>query len=184
MALVQFEDLPSTNTPINSTNLNNNFTELLNLITPIGSIFEWATDTAPSHYLICDGSAISRTTYADLFSIIGTTFGTGDGSSTFNLPNFKGRIPVGKDSNDTDFDTIGETGGSKYLQEHRHDLTLVKSRSLPLDGGGGSSEAGPSGYNGDNSGVATNTGSIKSAGTGNSGNLQPYIVANYIIRAY
>ena len=177
MALVQFEDLPSTNTPIDSTNLNNNFNELFNLITPIGSIFEWATDTAPSHYLICDGSAISRTTYADLFSVIGTTFGTGDGSSTFNLPNFKGRIPVGKDSNDTDFDAIGETGGSKELQEHKHTYITVKSRDFPFEGTNLAS-----GYSGNNGGVGT--GETDTAGTGNSGNLQPYIVVNYIIRAY
>mgnify|MGYP002768556283 CR=1 FL=1 len=54
---------------------------------PVGTIIAWPTTTAPAGYLICDGSAISRTTYAALFAVIGTTFGEGDGNSTFNLPN-------------------------------------------------------------------------------------------------
>ena len=53
------------------------------------------TDNNVADFLLCDGSAVSRTTYADLFSVIGTTFGTGDGSTTFNLPNMIGRFPEG-----------------------------------------------------------------------------------------
>lgn len=60
----------------------------LNLNTPTGVIFPFAGLTAPSGFLICDGSAISRTTYANLFKAIGTTYGSGDGSTTFNLPNY------------------------------------------------------------------------------------------------
>lgn len=56
---------------------------------PVGSVFWLATQTAPEGYLICDGSAVSRTEYADLFAAIGTTFGTGDGSTTFALPNLQ-----------------------------------------------------------------------------------------------
>jgi len=55
----------------------------------------WFTDTPPEHFKLCDGAAISRTSYAALFALIGTSFGVGDGSSTFNLPDFKGRSPVG-----------------------------------------------------------------------------------------
>ena len=54
---------------------------------PTGTIIIWPSSTTPSGYLLCDGSAISRTTYSALFSVIGTTYGVGDGSSTFNLPN-------------------------------------------------------------------------------------------------
>ena len=57
-----------------------------------GTIIPWPVSTLPKGWLLCDGSAISRTTYKSLFSVIGTTYGTGDGSTTFNLPN--GRIPV------------------------------------------------------------------------------------------
>jgi len=63
-----------------------------NSILPIGSLIHWSTSTAPSNYLECDGAAISRTTYASLFAVISTTFGTGDGSTTFNLPDARGRF--------------------------------------------------------------------------------------------
>ena len=53
-----------------------------------GALMMWPTASAPSGYLLCNGSAVSRTTYAALFAVVGTTFGAGDGSTTFNLPNF------------------------------------------------------------------------------------------------
>ena len=90
----------------------NNMNEIKNTIntnTPVGSISLFAGTTAPNGWLICDGSAVSRTTYANLFSVIGTTYGSGNGSTTFNIPNLKGKVPVGLDSSDTSFDTIGET---------------------------------------------------------------------------
>ena len=64
-------------------------------IAPTGAIFQWPAATAPGGYLICDGSAVSRSTYSALFSIIATAFGAGDGTTTFNLPNFQGRVPLG-----------------------------------------------------------------------------------------
>jgi hypothetical protein len=67
-------------------------------IVPSGVIMAWPTNTAPTDWLLCDGSAVSRTTYADLFAVISTTYGSGDGSTTFNLPNLKGRVPVGRDA--------------------------------------------------------------------------------------
>ena len=57
-----------------------------NFLTPTGTIIIWSAPTPPAGYLICDGSAISRTTYARLFNVIGTTWGAGDGNTTFNLP--------------------------------------------------------------------------------------------------
>jgi len=69
--------------------------------------------TAPSDYMLEDGSAISRTTYADLYAIIGTTYGVGDGSTTFNLPDSRGRTTVNKSPTDTEFDVIGEKYGEK-----------------------------------------------------------------------
>lgn len=80
---------------------------------PIGAVSLFAGATAPTGWLILDGSAVSRTTYADLFALIGTQYGVGDGSTTFNIPNVKGRVVVGLDSADTDWDTLGETRGSK-----------------------------------------------------------------------
>lgn len=83
------------------------------LLTPTATIVATARATAPDGWLLCDGSNVSRATYATLFSAIGTAFGAGDGSSTFGLPNLKGRVPIGRDGAQTEFDTIGETGGSK-----------------------------------------------------------------------
>jgi microcystin-dependent protein len=60
-----------------------------------GSMKLWPTSSAPTGWLNCDGSAVSRTTYATLYGVLGTTFGAGDGSTTFNLPDFRGRVPLG-----------------------------------------------------------------------------------------
>ena len=79
---------------------------------PTGGLVAWAASSAPTGWLICDGSAVSRTTYADLYAVVGDTYGAGDGSTTFNLPNIKGRVVVGLDSADTAFDALAETGGA------------------------------------------------------------------------
>lgn len=143
---------------------------------PIGTILPYSNSTIPRGYMLCDGRAISRTTYKDLFDIIGTTYGSGDGSTTFNIPNLKGRIPVGIDNNDSDFDTVGETGGSKYLQEHNH---LITNKYGNVNTGG--TWAGLSSYNNTQAPSVYNV-FTQNAGTGNSGNLQPYIVISYIIK--
>jgi microcystin-dependent protein len=80
---------------------------------PSGSITQFAGSTAPSGWLSCDGTTVSRTTYAALFAVIGTTYGAGDGSTTFALPNMKGKVPVGIDASQTEFDALGEAGGAK-----------------------------------------------------------------------
>lgn len=98
---------------------------------PVGEVTMWATNTAPTGWLICDGSAVSRSTYSGLFAIIGTTYGVGNGTTTFNLPNLKGRVVVGRDSADADWDTLGETRGSKThtltvseIPSHSHTITV------------------------------------------------------------
>jgi len=62
---------------------------------PTGSLFPYAGSSAPTGYLLCDGSAVSRTTYATLFGVLSTTYGAGNGSTTFNLPDLRGRMPLG-----------------------------------------------------------------------------------------
>ena len=75
---------------------------------PVGSVFWLATQTAPEGYLICDGSAASRTEYADLFAAIGTTFGAGDGSTTFALPNLRAAFIRGAGSQNGYSATFGQ----------------------------------------------------------------------------
>jgi microcystin-dependent protein len=90
---------------------------------PVGSYVEGAWTSAPAGYLLADGTAISRTTYANLFAVIGTTYGAGNGSTTFNLPDFRGRVTV-QQSTDTEFDVLGEKGGAKT-----HTLTIAQMPS-------------------------------------------------------
>jgi microcystin-dependent protein len=96
---------------------------------PSGTIMDFGGSTAPSGWLGCDGSAVSRTTYARLFGAIGTTWGTGDGSTTFNLPDFRRRVAVGSggSSSATLDNDVGDTGGSEThtlstaeLPSHQH----------------------------------------------------------------
>jgi microcystin-dependent protein len=87
-----------------------------------GALLMWPTSTAPSGYLLCTGTAVSRTTYAALFAIIGTTFGAGDGSTTFNLPNYTNRFPYGT--------TVGATGGSADAIVVSHTHTAGSSSSV------------------------------------------------------
>lgn len=68
---------------------------------PIGTILPYGGTTLPTGYLFCIGQAVSRTTYSELFAIIGTSFGAGDGSTTYNLPDMRESVPVGIDKNDT-----------------------------------------------------------------------------------
>lgn len=78
---------------------------------PVGSVFMFAGGKAPSHALRCDGSLHSASAYPELFSVIGNTYG-GD-LDQFRVPNLNGRVPVGRDTSDTDFSVRGRTGGSK-----------------------------------------------------------------------
>lgn len=144
-----------------------------------GAVIPYAGSSAPTGFLLCDGSTVSRTTYADLFAVTSTTYGVGDGSTTFNLPDLQGSIPVGRDAGQTEFDTLGETGGAKT-----HTLTEAEmpahthGTAARFNGGTGSFE------NIAGSGSATNA-SLDTDSTGGGGahnNLQPYITLNYIIK--
>lgn len=66
--------------------------------TPPGAMMAYAGATAPAGWLLCYGQAVSRTTYSALFAVIGTAYGAGDGSSTFSLPDLRGRVPAGRDN--------------------------------------------------------------------------------------
>jgi microcystin-dependent protein len=83
----------------------------LQSVVPSGAITAYGAGSAPTGWLLCDGTAINRTTYATLFGIIGTTYGVGDGSTTFNIPNLQQRFPLGKAAAGTG-STLGGTGGA------------------------------------------------------------------------
>jgi microcystin-dependent protein len=84
-----------------------------------GDIKSIGHDTVETGWLLCDGSAVSRTTYAELFAVIGTVWGIGDGSTTFNLPDMQGRVPVGIGGSGVT--SVGDTGG-----EQTHILTIAE----------------------------------------------------------
>lgn len=88
---------------------------------PAGIIAPFAGSIAPSGWLLCQGQNVSRSTYAALFAVLGITYGAGDGVNTFTLPDLRGRVPVGLDSGQTEFDALGETGGAKT-----HTLTVAQ----------------------------------------------------------
>lgn len=103
---------------------------------PTGTVLPYAGSSAPSGYLLCDGSAVSRATYAALFAIVGTTYGAGNGSTTFNLPDLGGRVPAGKEASASrltsagsgvDGGTLGATGGAQTIT-----LTAAEQASMPV----------------------------------------------------
>ena len=201
-----------------------------------GIISQYIGVTAPSGYLLCDGSAVSRTTYSALWDVLrnGTSsspYGNGNGTTTFNLPNLQGRVPVGIDTTQTEFDTRGETGGSKTstaphthgLASHTHITThdhgafntggglhqhytntaieiagslansteinwLVNAKTTGgnylltnADGGGHEHSIDVPSSSNTSDGPSDNT-SGQSSASASSGNLQPYITVNYIIK--
>jgi microcystin-dependent protein len=151
---------------------------------PAGVITQWGGTAAsvPTGWVLCDGTAYSRTvTYNNLFNAVGTAYGVGDNSTTFNVPNLKGRIPVGLDSTQTEFDTRGETGGLKevtlttaQIPDHSHGGQIVFGT-----GSGGSAAVVASGNNPTSQ---PTTGGVTGTNGGAHTNLQPYIVVNYIIK--
>ena len=78
----------------------------------VGAIKPWTAAAAPDGYLLCNGAAVSRTTYADLFAVISTTYGSGDGSTTFNVPQLQGKMPQGYDGNTYN---LAGTGGANTV---------------------------------------------------------------------
>jgi microcystin-dependent protein len=97
----------------------------------VGEIKMFAGTTAPAGWLFCYGQAVSRTTYAALFAVIGTRFGAGDGSTTFGLPNLAQRVPLGWDTSSTGPYALGATGG-----EATHALSVAEMPSHNHPGSG------------------------------------------------
>ncbi len=147
---------------------------------PPGMLFDWLSSSVPTGYLAADGAAVSRQTYTDLFDAIGTVYGIGDGSTTFNLPDTRGRVTVDYDASQAEFDAMGEKSGAKT-----HTLTAAQIPSLsigvaywfgaPVQGGEAYQLAG--------SKYGDTTLTANASGGGNAhNNLQPYIVTKKIIK--
>lgn len=146
-------------------------------LTPTGAVISFAGTTAPNGWLLCDGAEVSRTSYAALFAILGTTFGVGNGSSTFNLPDMRERMVVGSSTGIA----FGSKGGEKEHVLIQAELPAIKP-SLPTVAGSGATI----GLNDTN---CRSTGAPFSGVDGNllgSGqahnNMPPYIAINYIIK--
>ena len=157
---------------------------------PIGSISAYGGENIPTNWLKCDGQAVSRTTYADLFSVIGTTYGDGDGSTTFNVPDFSSRSPMGvgtgTDGTNSETTTLGQEKGeykhtltTNEMPSHNHMFKFTKQVSNPSDGLDeiyfGISRT----YNtGDNSNKTDNRGNDQPHNT-----VHPVLGVNFIIKA-
>ena len=157
-----------------------------------GMVFMWSTDSAPSGYLLCYGQAVSRTEYSSLFSVIGTTYGVGDNSTTFNIPDLRGRFPLGQDDmggsaanrvTDSDADTLGGADGVESVTltaaqsgvpAHVHPVGKVNNN----DGGfGGIQQAAAANT------TTENTGSNSAADASEAHtNMPPFITLNFIIK--
>lgn len=158
-----------------------------------GMMMPFAGTSAPTGWVFCDGAAISRTTYADLFTAIASTYGAGDGSTTFNVPDLRGRVIAGQDdmggtsadrltaqTSGIDGDTLGAVGGTET-----HTLALTEmpnsyyynSNLHAVDG----TVDNHAGYN-FTARVADTTTYTTQGGGGAHNNVQPTIVLNYIIK--
>jgi microcystin-dependent protein len=154
---------------------------------PVGSIMPYAGTAAPGNWLMCAGQTVSRSTYVDLFNVVSTTFGIGDGSTTFNVPDMRGRVTVGLDNMDGVVAgrvtnaaglTLGDSSGFEThtlieaempAHTHTYGVTTNTYQSFP--------SASPQALRFAGSSVTNSTG-----GDGAHSNMQPYISLNYIIK--
>lgn len=179
---------------------------------PIGVVTDFAGATAPSGWLLCFGQAVSRVSYADLFTALGTLYGTGDGSTTFNLPDLRGRVMGGKDDMGgsaagrlTGGAVLGASLGSQthtlvtaempahshggstgVAGDHTHSGTLAISYggSWPNSSGIEEGRGAPDWQAGAMGNAGSHSHSITSEGSGTAhNNVQPTFILNKIIKA-
>ena len=171
---------------------------------PVGSMQAYAGTSAPTGWLLCNGIAASRTTYSNLFSVIGTAYGAGDGSTTFGLPDMRGRVPMGAGTGAGLTErTRAQLPGSESLEAHTHYEGDLRAAIGAVNGNGGwlgyeansVSSRGPASvtsytvqpgyFTATNYGFNHHTrvyGTTAGANAGTTGNVQPSIVLNYIIK--
>ena len=174
---------------------------------PTATIVPWSSSSVPTGFLECDGSNVSRSTYAALFAVVGTTYGSGDGASTFGLPDLQNNVAVGKSPNKSlastgGANTVTSTGNisgstanaslsTAQLASHSHSNPFKQPRENPFSNGlrsypgGPQHETSPAGQN-----INNNTGSGQGHSHNMSANfsgdatsvLQPYLTVIYIIK--
>ena len=162
----------------------------------VGEIKMWAGDAIPDGWLLCDGSEVSKTEYPYLYASIGDLWGTPNNSSNFKLPNLAGNVPVGYNSADAKFDTVGKTGGEKT-----HKLTPTEMPSHGHSGKGWTFSVYKGTRSSESVGAISGSGFLMTqvkeggswggysatpdaGGNGAHNNLQPYAVVKYIICAF
>ena len=175
---------------------------------PTATIVPWSSASVPSGFLECDGTAVSRTTYATLFGIVGTTYGAGDGSTTFNVPDLADNVPVGKSGTKSLASTggantvaaTGNVGGSTANATLSSPQLASHNHTIPGTGPGASPPAvtasgiGPFRNQSRAFNVASLTSNNTGSGAGHSHNMsatfsgdstsvvQPYLTVIYIIK--
>ena len=157
-------------------------------IIPSGILIPFAGTTVPDGWLLCDGSDISRVLYSNLFAVINTDFGEGDGSTTFNLPDLRGRMPLGLDnmgginSGRVNNQMANQLGGADGEENHQLDIDEMPSHNHDYEGAksmnGSPHRTSMMGGNGNNHSNTTNS----RGGDQPHNNMPPYIALNYIIK--
>jgi microcystin-dependent protein len=120
---------------------------------PTGSVVAFAGSAAPVGWLLCDGTAKDRTTYAALFAILGTAYGVGDGGTTFNIPDLRGRVALGRAATGTG-SVLGGTGGSA---DHTHTSSSTAQALSGSTGSNAHSHGGDTGSSGGHNHTAHST---------------------------
>lgn len=154
---------------------------------PTGAIIQYGAAAAPTGWVLCDGAAISRTTFSALFAVIGTTYGVGDGSTTFNVPDFRGRVPTGyaASGGHADVNTLGNNDGvaaANRRSKHRH---TAHTHLLWTPGGGTTTLRQDSTVSSAGTSGAPPSTQSADGGSGNANDsldAPAYLVVNYIIK--